>query len=415
MKASFRLYFVLTLAVIALVWFVVVDQQPTIPSEDSQPEYQSLPIAELAVTQGAAAGYVEDQQCATCHADIYESYQHVGMSKSFANPTPDKLIEQFPETPYYHQPSKRYYRMDKSENGLMFVRYQLDDAGQPINTFKQPVDFILGSGNKTRSYLFRNPAGEMYQLPVGWYTATQQWAMSPGYDNAHHEGVTRPIQRECLFCHNAFPEVEANSDLHWQPHTFPAELPQGTGCQRCHGPGGEHIRTVMAGAESIEAIHASIVNPAKLPIAERDSVCFQCHMLPSVSLVGARRFDRADYSFRPSEDINDYLLHVDVDELGFSKDERFEINHHAYRLRRSSCFTQSEGALTCISCHNPHSKVPQEQRAEHYGKVCQSCHEGGHQPQLEDTTDCVSCHMPQRRNPGCGACHHDRSQDPATC
>ena len=33
-------------------------------------------------TEGATAGYVADNVCATCHADLYESYQHVGMAQS---------------------------------------------------------------------------------------------------------------------------------------------------------------------------------------------------------------------------------------------------------------------------------------------------------------------------------------------
>ncbi len=361
------------------------------------PEPTGLEPLNIKVTQGAAAGYVEDKTCATCHADIYQSYQSVGMSKSFTAPAKDKFIENFDLPPFYHDKSQRYYQLVPKGDELWFKRWQLDSRGREINLFTQQVDFILGSGHKARSYLYREPGGELFQLPIGWYSQKQQWGLSPGYDQANHSGVTRAIPRECLFCHNAFAEVPKGSDEHFQPNLFPEKLPHGTGCQRCHGPGAKHVETVLKGADSIATIHQSIVNPAKLPVDKRDSVCFQCHLLPMVDLVGSRAFTRTDYSFRPGEDINDYIHHIDATDARVKTEDRFEINHHAYRLRSSQCFSKSEGRLTCISCHNPHKKVPVEERAAHYGKVCQSCHDKPHQSDQRKDGDCVACHMPQRR------------------
>lgn len=394
-QALFRfslIIFAASLTMTSIVWLVGSPLSAMAGVTDNQLK------AEVNISHGAAAGYVADKTCSNCHLEIYQSYQHVGMSKSFAVPSDNSLIENFDLPPYFHQSSQRYYQLLDGDDRLLFKRWQLDEKGERINEFERKVDFILGSGHKTRAYLYREPGGELFQLPVGWYSAEQQWGMSPGYDNAQHQGVTRAVQRECLFCHNAYPQVEANSDKHWQPHLFPAILPQGTGCQRCHGPGGEHVKTVLSGNADLKTIHNSIVNPAKLEVAERDSICFQCHMLPSVDLTGPRKFDKPTYSFRPGEDINNYMHHVDVVDSKVKREDRFEINHHAYRLRQSACFNQSEGALSCISCHNPHKKVTAAKQAEHYGKVCQSCHEQQkHKPALTDNTDCISCHMPQRR------------------
>lgn len=394
--ASPRLWFLVAMVVVTLVYLVVFDTQNR-PEKVDLPELIADQAPKIKLSTGAAAGYVEDKTCATCHSDIYQSYQAVGMAKSFTTVGADKFIENFELPPFYHDKSQRFYQVMRNGDELTFQRWQLDDEGNPINVFKRKVDYILGSGHKTRVYLYQEPGGELFQFPIGWYTAEQQWGLSPGYDNAEHSGVTRQVQRQCMFCHNALPQVTKGSDEHYQPHVFPKTLPQGTGCQRCHGPGGKHVETVLAGAQSIEQIHSTIVNPAKLDVEKRDSVCFQCHMLPSVDLVGARDFSRNDYSFRPGENINDYIHHVDVVDARVKTEDRFEINHHAYRLRASKCFNQSEGALTCISCHNPHKKVPVAQRAEHYGKVCQSCHGQEHTPVLADNRDCVSCHMPQRR------------------
>ncbi|WP_111976855.1 tetratricopeptide repeat protein [Algibacillus agarilyticus] len=390
-----------------LIWLlpagsIISSSQQVNTAQNNQLNDPFVSGSNLHVTQGAAAGYVADKQCENCHAGHTESYQHIGMSKSFKRPAITHFIESFDQAPYFHKPSERYYQMQQNGDDLQFIRYQLDDQQQPINLFKRKVDYIIGSGNTTRSYLYQTENGEMFQLPLGWYSQTQQWAMAPGFDKPKHAGVTRPIQRQCLFCHNALPDVATDSDLHWQPHFFPKTLPQGIGCQRCHGPGAKHINTVLAPDTTLDKIKAAIVNPAKLPVQQRDSVCFQCHLLPSVALTGIRKFDRPDYSFRPGDDIFDYIAHVDITESDKSQDERFEINHHAYRLRKSKCFTQSEGALTCISCHNPHKKVAASAKTEHYQNVCLSCHTEPHPVSAIANTkinddDCVSCHMPKRR------------------
>ena len=360
----------------------------------------------LHISQGANVGFVDDKQCGSCHQDKYQSFQHVGMAKSFKDPAIEHFIEDFSAKPFYHAPSKRYYQIKpqtENSNNLVFERYQLDTDGNKINVFTREVAHLIGSGNKTRSYFYRNDIGELYLLPISWYTGLNAWQMSPGFEKSEHMGVSRQVTRECMFCHNALPEVPKDSDWHFQAQTFPQKLPQGIGCQRCHGPGGQHIKTVQSGKASLKDIHNSIVNPAKLGVEERDSVCLQCHLLPAVGLPGVRKYEKPEYSFRAGEALKDFLVHVEVDDANVSRDERFEINHHGYRLRRSECFTKSAGKLTCINCHNPHQKVPQAQRAKHYAKACLACHQQDKQehPQTADKDkpldDCVSCHMPQRR------------------
>ena len=363
---------------------------------DAQADTNNHSLLGYSISQGAADGYIEDLACQQCHFNQWESFQHVGMSKSFVKPQASNFIENFDAPVYFHQASKRYFKITKEKDELIFKRYQLDGDQQQINVYERKVDWILGSGNKTRSYIYQTELGELYQLPLGWYSETQSWRMGPGYDKKFHQGVRRIIRRECLFCHNAYPDVESGSDSHWQAHVFPKNLPEGIGCQRCHGPGAPHIKAVLNG-EKIETIRHSITNPAKLAIENRDSVCFQCHLLPAVAMPGVRHFDRADYSFRAGDLISDYMLHVDVKDPQLAKSERFEINHHAYRLRQSACFQASAGELTCISCHNPHQKISQEDRGEHYGKVCLSCHKEHIVEDNLNPADCTFCHMPKRR------------------
>jgi Tfp pilus assembly protein PilF len=399
--------------------------QETAPTGSSEPPQAPAPPDPLAslgfkVTGGAAPGYVEDRACAVCHNDLWQSYQAVGMARSFARPRAEVFIEDFEHNRFHHEPSDRWYEMRRDGDRLIFRRWQQDSEGKPVHVFEREVDWILGSGHTSRVYLYQTPEGELYQLPLAWYSqdekgrvgpGTGHWGMAPGFDRAEHLGVQRLVHRECMFCHNAYPDVPVGSDVYGQPHVFPEELPQGTGCQRCHGPGARHVRLALTGgAEKVEDLRATIVNPGRLSDDLRNSVCYECHLQPTVSIFGVRRFGRGDYSFRPSEPLTDYVLKVDVDEEGRTRADRFEINHHPYRLEQSRCFRETQGkenALSCLTCHDPHRKVPAEERAAHYRQACLGCHDVdacrlGEMGTPEgmagvDPQDCVTCHMPRRR------------------
>jgi tetratricopeptide (TPR) repeat protein len=335
----------------------------------------------LAAVLTLPPGYVADSLCAECHRELAASYTHVGMSQSFSRPRASNLIEDFDAPPYFHGKSNQYFEMRKRGDDVVFRRYQLVD-GKQTNVFEQVVDWILGSGHRSRTYLYATPNGELYQLPIAWYSQPRAWRMSPGYDRADHDGVTRRVRHECMFCHNAYADVAKSSESYWRPQTFPAELPQGIGCQRCHGPGARHAAIALTG--DVEKTKSSIVNPAKLDGRRKMDVCYECHMQPAVALFGIRKFGRDIHSFRPGQLLADYAPPIDIDEKN-----RFEINHHPYRLEQSRCFRESAGKLTCLTCHNPHRRAT---RAE-YRAACLSCHEKAHRAK----EDCIPCHMPPRR------------------
>jgi predicted CXXCH cytochrome family protein len=334
-----------------------------------------------------ASDYVPDSACASCHAAKYASYQGVGMAQSMRRPAASVLIEDFRNGRFFHKPSQSWFEMAWKDGKLLFRRWQIDAGGRRINEIEQQVDWIVGSGHRSRVYLYRTPSGGLFQLPVAWYSQERAWGMAPGSDRADHDGITRSVRRECLFCHNAYPDVAADS--HWSPQRFPASMPEGTGCQRCHGPGADHVALANSG-ERTAAVRAAIVNPARLAPALRDSVCFQCHLQPAVALIGPRRFERGDFSFRPGEALSDYMLHVDIDEPGRPRAQRFEINHHAYRLRQSLCYIK--GGITCTTCHDPHQPLKKDPRLANVVSICLGCHE-----RHTASNDCVRCHMPPRR------------------
>jgi Tfp pilus assembly protein PilF len=81
------------------------------------------------------------------------------------------------------------------------------------------------------------------------------------------------------------------------------------------------------------------------------------------------------------------VLHLDIKDDEIAPADRFEINHHPYRLEQSRCFRESGGKLSCLSCHDPHKKTADVK------PICMSCHTNAHRA----SEDCVSCHMPKHR------------------
>jgi predicted CXXCH cytochrome family protein len=351
----------------------------------------------------ASHGYVDASACAGCHADVWQTYQHTGMGRSFAVPSSDQQIEDYSsKNTYYHEASDRHYVMERRGEKVYQRRYQVGPNGEQINVEEKSADYVIGSGNHARSYLHRTPEGKLVQLPITWYSQDGgHWGMSPGYDRADHEGFRRQIGFDCMFCHNAYPATQPAGNMQTEDAVFRGPLPNGIDCQRCHGPGRDHIQAI-AGGDSAENVRAAIVNPARLEPARQFEVCLQCHLeatshpLPYAVV----RYDRGPFSFRPGEPLEDFL--VFFDHPPGVQEDKFDINHAAYRLRKSVCFQQSSGAMGCTTCHNPHDIPRGERAARHYAAVCRSCHESAVVKLAGDgrhgtDADCASCHMRKRR------------------
>ena len=350
--------------------------------------------------QLVSSRYVPDRVCADCHEEIWNSYQHVGMAQSAYTFESRATIEDFENGSFFHQPSRKHYQMELEGEHMFMSRYRVGADGERIHELKKRVDFVIGSGNHSRTYAYREASGDMFQMPVAWYSQSGTWEMAPGYDHAKHDDFGRQITRDCMFCHNAYPELDPESENSLMPATFPQQLPHGIGCQRCHGPGEEHVKAAEKDPQAADVM-TTIMNSSKLPAQQSEDVCNQCHLQPTSKRTSfLRHFDRGAYSFRPGEKLSDFQSYWDL----YDADEKdlFEVNHHAYRMHRSKCYIESEGAMNCVTCHDPHAHIPKENRAAHYRSKCLECHgpqdcldvEQGHQP----TSDCAKCHMPMRRS-----------------
>ena len=349
-------------------------------------------LAFWALTAAASAaenGYIDTRVCATCHPKIYESWRKTGMARSFYKPDTADVAE----ARYYHQASDTWFSIAARDGGFIQRRWQIGFGGRETNVDEQTIDFVIGSGARVRTYLHRTPTGALQELPLAWYAEKGGVAaMNPCYDKPDQPNARRKINYECMFCHNSYPEIPAGHEQAQAEPRYSGALPEGIDCQRCHGPGQQHVQTARRAGASAEAIRSAVVNPARLDSARRMEICLQCHLETTSfpfthSIV---KYARGPFSFRPGEKLADFMLFFDHAPAS-AQDDRFQIVNSAYRLRMSQCFLKSRGALECTTCHDPHGGDQNAPRD--YNRVCRDCHTAAHRI----SENCVSCHMPKRR------------------
>lgn len=362
------------------------------------------PTASIARPEAEGPRYADPAACAQCHADIAATYARTGMGRSFARvgsgAAPGAAV---PGASFVHAASDRRYTVSTRDGRVVQRRHQVGPGGAEVNVVEVAADYVIGSGNHARTFAQRAPDGRLLQLPLSWYSERGgHWAMSPGYDRPTQLDFRRVIDDGCMSCHNGYPRQAVRDD--GTGPKFPATLPDGIDCQRCHGPGQRHIDLVEAG--DVVAARAAIVHPGTLDRDRQLEVCWQCHLEPTSSPLPfqLRRVGRSPFDYVPGTPLADTFLFFDHAPGPDGRDphaDKFEIAGGAYRLAKSACFQQS--AMTCQTCHDPHD-VPRGQDAvRHYTAVCQTCHQTVHAagtPRVAGAgprETCMDCHMPRRR------------------
>jgi len=349
--------------------------------------------------------YVDARKCAACHVQIAANYRQTGMSRSFYRPSAANTVEDYKtKNEFEHALSDTHYSMTVRDGTYYQRRWQIGFGGKETNVEESKIDYVIGSGTHARSYFHRMANGAFIELPLGWYQEKgSYWGMSPGFDS-RHPPTRRFVSYECVFCHTAIPKIPAGHDAPGSDPIFTGDLPEGIDCQRCHGPGGNHVRLMQTAGPKAEDVRASIVNPARLSPKLQMDLCLQCHLEPTSGGIPSliRRFDRGPFSFKPGEPLSNFLLAFDH-APGTGHDDKFEIvGSSAYRLRKSQCFLKSNGAMTCQTCHDPHS-IPRRQAAvKYYAAACRQCHGTAFQAKVAAgahtaSEECATCHMPKRR------------------
>lgn len=354
--------------------------------EDASSEFRNV---------GSDVAFVGDTACFDCHEDMWRGYQEHGMAQSYYPLSTENAVEDFNATPVFHEGSGMYYRMYEEDGQFFQEEYRLNEDGEKTHTLVRRMDYVIGSGNAARTYLTESNQ-RLYEMPVTWYTQESKWDFSPGYEGQNGR-FGRLIPDRCMACHNDMPETVTFAGGKY------TSVPDGIGCERCHGPGGLHVDERLASPEPSGEIDDTIVNPAHLGLDRQLDVCQQCHLHTPVSIL---RDGRKAYDFRPSEPLSAHLSLFAVDE---EKQQTGEISviSHADRMKESECFVATrttDNPMTCVTCHNPHEAFRSE-GASYFNATCLDCHATESlqarfaseeaQATHQATADCISCHMPK--------------------
>ena len=139
--------------------------------------------------------YTTSQKCMSCHKDIYESHLNTAHHLTGQPASEESIKGSFEKgkNTYSYTPSI-LLSMEKRDSGLFQVAYFKGEEKKAMR-----FDMVIGSGVMGQSFLtWRN--NQLYQLPITYFTAANQWSNSPGFPN-DRVLIDRPATSRCLECH----------------------------------------------------------------------------------------------------------------------------------------------------------------------------------------------------------------------
>jgi len=328
---------------------------------------QTIPMPADAqfTARGSLSEPAGSNRCQFCHPSEVEGYGRSAMAHSLRNAghEPEGTVD---------TPDSKITMYSSSTGDWQ----RLESGGETTN---YRIDYVIGSGNHASGYLV-DLAGHLFQSPVAYYASRHAYDLAPGYEGLPNPDFTRPVAEGCLFCHSgAALHVSGTSNQYRSP-AFSAEA---ITCERCHGSAERHLADPRAG---------TIINPAKLEPAARDSICEQCHLLGVGRVLNpGKNF----LDFRPGQRLEDVFTTYHTVSPPGADAEKFKVISHVEQLARSTCARMSGGRLWCGTCHDPHNK-PLEP-VQFFRSKCLSCHSekfAGSHPDKQ--SNCIGCHMPRR-------------------
>src|SRR5262245_22552772 len=308
MSTRTRMVFVAALLFAASFSAELLSQQ----GADGQAPRNDAPAAAPSPAPAPPSGrqYVGSQACRRCHSVTYERWSKTRM----ANVVRDPRVNPEAVLPDFSKPD-------------------------PLLTFKLD-DVALVYGSKWKQRYFAKQGNDFYPLPAQWDVTHRIWRayfVQPGTDwwvsryPADNKG--RPTGPLCDGCHSVNYNPQTRTPTEWN-----------VGCERCHGPGSEHVR---------QPTTTNIVNPAKLDFVRATDTCIQCHSQgqPLTNPILGQYYDWP-VGFHQGGNLRDYWK-LEEHTLGETTFTHFpDATGHKNRMQGND-FVQSlmyARGVTCFSC-----------------------------------------------------------------
>ena len=313
------------------------------------------------------AKLVGNKACAECHPGEHALHYGSGHARTLKpagkNPVAAKL-------------QNKTFRDDEQRHILW--RYVVHGDRLDAEQFKdgkwtcQPLDYAIGSGEHGMTFMsiIWDPVISQYkgqEHRLSYYTSSDHMDITPGQgerdSNSKSYGISdtgRLMDKKslvkCLDCHATITSGKDVGDFD------PVSIVPNVSCERCHGPGRDHVEAARKG----EMLAMPLGHDTATPFVQIQE-CGKCH----------RRIDLVP----PSQ------LHPDNHELA-----RFQ----PVGIQASACFNDGKSGLKCTTCHDPHGKVTRDRTT--YVNACVNCHQSETQTKckVEPKGDCINCHMPNR-------------------
>jgi hypothetical protein len=326
------------------------------------------PSGKSARRGAAAAEFAGSAACAGCHPSEFASHSRSGHARTLRRAEQTVAARRLAG-----------HSFDDPEIAGASFHYELTNgqfsterrAGGATERFL--IDYAFGSGTHATTFVTltdrspQSPAMLEHRLTVYSnkdspdITAGQGEVRGPNRPGVELIGRRFPAAAtlKCFECH-----VTAMSD---RGPTFldEATMIPNVGCESCHGPARAHIAAAHAGAKP--AALTLPFGPDRSSPGDELRLCGRCHRLP--------------------ETIGRDLIRPENPTL---------VRFQPVGLMQSACYRQSEGKLTCSTCHNPHTRPSTDVRE--YESICLSCHQPPGQTScpVSPATGCIGCHMPRR-------------------
>ncbi len=358
--------------------------------------------------------------CAGCHEGQYRSWSMSTHGRAGGEATARSVIAPFDGAPLVLLDATVTPQLD-SLGGYQFrVRWQ--GGGEEVI----PVDGVIGGGHLlgggTQGFVSHRPDGTVRFLPFdysrqlgawfcntgtradrGWIPMDERLALADCGDWPPVRILgTHSRFANCQSCHGS--QIAARQDPGQGVSTQWTSLD--INCESCHGPARRHVSLMQAGGPDASAL-LDIGLPSRVVdhVDASLNTCFQCHALKDVVREG----------YLPGRSLTDhYALKLPI--LGddpYTSDGRVRTFAYQGTHLSSSCYV--DGAMTCISCHEPHglgywdvNRVRLDDERD--DRQCTSCHaskraqpeEHTRHPPGSEGSVCVACHMPYLQHPEVG-------------